>query len=604
MPLDLPPPLPPQQAEVVTLEQRHAGAQASGDVITLTVGQYTLLVSGNTYLTEQRIRDVTGAGRTPSQVVLLLNALYAAEGYPLVNVQYAREGQSETIYVHVNEGYLAEVDAPPSITPFFEHFEGRRDLKEADFEAMRVLAELKSERAGYNMSASYNVRESDPAAFTLVIDGQKDPEHDPFNLTAAFGNPGNRFLGRYFGLVNGKYSLPNGDRIGLGYSHGFTGIGTDRGGEDYDRVDLSYSTVNSYGLYGFSAAYTEYAVSGLFESGPITSGNTQFTFEDDREEAEIIDVKLTGNQLLYARDDSRWLLEQELGYIDSTIDITQGRLVATTNNGDAGNQTGADPLDVLLGENTLLGGILGGLIDPAAPGQGGGQTQPGAGNTTSESSSLAGQSIQDERYATARLGTSYSDGWRLGDRRGSLNLGLGYKQGFAGDIDNPLTDSERSDEFGLFDASASAKYRLPLEMLVSLDIKTQVSVNDRVPQQQQWVLGGPDNLSAFLPGILVGDTGAYGRLQLQLARWQFFSRPIRFSLFAEHGMAQFEGDNKPLGRQETQRASDAGIKLEFAPFDWLQLTVHAAEGFSESGLSDETINDLESDIYFNLRGEF
>ncbi len=116
MPLDLPPPLPPQQAEVVVLEKRYAGAQKD-QVIELNVDKYRLLVSGSSYLSEERIREVTGAAKTPSQAILLLNALYAADGYLFVHVQYARE--DDTIYVQVNEGYLAEVDAPPSVQPYF-----------------------------------------------------------------------------------------------------------------------------------------------------------------------------------------------------------------------------------------------------------------------------------------------------------------------------------------------------------------------------------------------------------------------------------------------------------------------------------------------------
>ncbi|MEQ8798609.1 MAG: hypothetical protein RJQ08_16355 [Salinisphaeraceae bacterium] len=579
MPLDLPPPLPPQQAEVAVLEQRNAAADR---VIELEVGQYTLLVTGNTYLSEERIRQVTSAGRTPSQVVLLLNALYPADGHILVNVQYAREGQSDTIYVHVNEGYLAEVDAPPAIAPFFESFEGERGLTKQDMEPMRVLAELKSERAGYTMTSSYSVDPANPAAFTLVIDGREDPDHDPFDLTAAFGNPGNRFLGRYFGLANAKYSLDNGDQIGLGYAHGFTGLGSSRGGEKYGRGDLSYSTVNAWGLYGLSGSYTEYEVSGLFDSPASADGGNQLVFQDDRESAEIVEVKLTGNQFLYADEDARWLLEQELAYVDSTLTIDEGQLVASGGNG------GGDP---------ILGGLLDGLLGDLL----GGLTGGGGGM---DSVSLAGQRIQDERYGTARLGTTYSDSWTLFDQRGSLNVGAGYKRGFGGEIENTLTDAERTNEFNLFDASLKTSYRLPYQMLASIQVKGQFSLDDRVPQQQQWVLGGPDNLSAYLPGILVGDTGAYGRFQVQLPRWRVFSRPYRFSVFVETGMAQFEGDNKPFGRADTQRATDAGIKLEFAPLDNIQLTVHAAEGLSESGIPDNVLDGAESDVYFNIKGEF
>lgn len=578
MPLDLPPPLPPQQAEAAVLEQRYEAAE---DPLLLKVGRYRLLVSGNDYLSEERIREVTAAGRTPSQVILLLNALYAAEGYLLVNVQYARKGQTDTIYVQVNEGYLAEVDAPPAVEPFFEGFEGERGLTETDVEPMRILAELKAERAGYNLSTSYTIDPDNPAAFTLVIDGQEDPNHDPFEFTVAFGNPGNRFLGRYFGLSSLKIDTPDGNQIGLGYATGFTELGSSRGGEDYDRYDLSYTLISSWGLYSLSGSYTKYEVSDLF----ATDDSDPVRIEGDVAESEISEVRLAGNQFLYADDDTRWVLEQQLEYVDSTIELTAGNLVVEDQDG---NGTADGPLGGLLGG--VLDDLLGGVLTPGTP--------------STAMAALAGQSIQDEHYYAARLGTTVSDSWSLFGKRGSISLGGGYKRGLGGEIENTFTDRERQAQFDLLDADFSVNYQMPWQMLLSLDAKAQFSLDDRVPQQQQFVLGGPGNLSAYLPGILVGDTGTFASLALQLPRWQLFSRPYRFSLFVETGSAKFEGPNPPLRREGTARATDAGIKLEFAPFDFLQITAYTAVGLSESGLSDEVVERNESDAYFNIKATF
>lgn len=593
MPLDLPPPLPPQLADDAVLEQRYETAAARGDVLVIEVGRYRLLVSGNSYLSEERIREITSVGKTPSQVILLLNALYAADGHLFVNVQYAREDQTETIYVQVNEGYLAEVEAPPALEPFFDQFEGERGLTAADLEPMRVLAELKSERAGYIMTTSYTIDPGHPEQFTLVIDGRENPNHEALDLTAAFGNPGNRFLGRYFGLASAKYNTPWGSQIGLGYAHGFTDIGRSNGGEDYNQYQLSYSLISSWGLYALSGAYTKYEVSDLFDQSigaPVPGDSAQLTIENDVEEAEITEIKLVGNQFLYADEDTRWLLEQQLGYVDSVIEITEGALVLTP--AMAGQDQPADP--GLLGLLTdLLGPLLGGLLDP-----GGGAPPAGA------SALLAGTRIQDEEYYTARLGTTLSDGWQLFGNRGAVTLGAGFTRGFGGEIQNTLTDRQRTNEFNLFDAKFKVSYRLPADLLATLELNGQYSLDDRLPQQQQFVLGGPGNLSAYLPGILVGDTGAYGAFRIQLPRWELFSRPYRLTLFVESGLARYEDEPLPFSRDATQRATDVGIKLEFALLDFLQLTVYAASGISESGIPEQLVEQSDSDAYFNIKATF
>ena len=527
MPLDLPPPLPPQQADAAVLEERHAVASSQGDVIQIGVGQYTLRISGNTYLSEGRIREVVEVGKTPSQVILLLNALYAAEGYLFVNVEYARRGNSDTIYVQVNEGHLADVEAPPELAPYFEKFEGERGVRKRDLEPMRVLAQIKADRMGRDVSSEYRIDDSNPEAFTLRLEGEEKPAHDPVTFTTVFGNPGNRFLGRYFGFANAKIDTPGGDQIGVGYGTAFTGLGDTRNGESYDNYSLSYSTVTTLGLYSLSASHTEYEVEERFDL-------------DDREEAEIFRLKASGSQFLYADEKTRWVLEQELQYTYSIIEFVS-----------------ADPPD------------------------------------------LIGQRAQDEEYGAFRLGTTVSRSWELFDRRGSVSGGAGYKRGLGGNVENLVNTGRRTD-FNILDAKMTLRYLFPWELVGSLDLKGQKSIERLVPQDEQWVLGGTDNLSAYLPGILIGDSGAYARLQLQLPRWKLFDRPYRFSLFTEAGTAKFE--NGP--EQSSRSACDAGVKLEAAPADWLELKLYAAEGFCESNLDSDFVERNEADLFFNVKAEF
>lgn len=568
MPLDLPPPLPPQQAEVSVLEKRNASA-SKDQVIEFNLDKYRILITGNTYLSEERILSVIRVAKTPSQAILLLNALYTADGYLFVDTQYAREGN--TIYVQVNEGYLAEVDAPPSIEPYFKKFEGRHGLTPTDIEPRRILAELDATRAGYTMTGKYSVDPDNPEAFTWTIDGERIPDHKPWQVGAAFGNPGNRFLGRYFGLANASYNAANGDTFGLGYAHGFTSLGNSRGGQDYNRGSLSYSTVTPWGLYGVDGAYTDYSVRGLF--GSVTTNNTGggnnnggllgslpiigglfggqgggqsagqgTTALNDKEDAYIAEINLTGNQFLYANEDTRWVLEQKLQYVDSVIEFS-------------------------------------------SPEQ------------------LDGVHIQDEQYGAGRLGTTVSTSWSLFDRNGNVEGGFGYKRGFAGHVRSDLSDPQRTKNFNILDSKLDTAYELPWNMLLGLKLKGQYSIDDRLPQQEQWVLGGPDNLSAFLPGVMVGDTGAFGNLRLQLPPGDLFGKlRYRFSLFIEAGTSEFEQARGAF--KGTRSASDAGVKLEVAAYKNYQVTLYSAQKISDKNISRDVLNDAETDFFFNVQANF
>jgi hypothetical protein len=538
MPFDLPPPVPPVQAEVRTLEAQADTARAADNLLREPVGRYELLISGNRYLDSARIHEVVSQANTPSQAVRFLNALYAAEGHPLVNLAYAADG--ETIHVHVNEGRITAVQAPPMLRGFFEDVIDKNRVTRRDLEPGRLLAGIKAGRAGHEVEAHYEVDEANRNRYTLVLEQNDVPDYQPVEWTTTFGNPGNRFLGRYFGFTDLSAKLPNGDMLGAGYGTAFTGLGDPRNGTDYDNYRLSYSTVNAWGLYSLEGSYTEYGIEDRFN---------QRLFDNEREEAEILDVRLNGSQFLHADNDTRLILEEQLQYVDSTVDFTEGR--ALTNAGSLG---------------------------------------------------LAGTSVQEENYGAARVGLTASQDAQLFGRPLHASAGAGYKRGLGGHVDN-LISTDRTADFDVYDANFVGRYTLAHDWQLSLHGKGQLSDDDTVPEQQQWVLGGSDNLAAFLPGTLFGDTGMYGRFQVQTPRWSLFSRPLRLAAFIEGGTAEFENRGTP-----TTTASDYGLKLEYSPLPHVELAAYVADSLSTSHIDDVYGDGFaernEADFFFNVTTRF
>lgn len=529
MPISLPPPIPPQQAEVGILEARHEQAQAKGNVIVLDSGKYQLLVSGNSYLKKKKIKSVTRKGNNPSAKVLLLNALYLSKGHILVNIQYARDGR--IIYVQVNEGVLKRIDGPPVPKAFFAKFKGVQDLTKSQLAPELVLAERRAMRAGYKVSLHYSVDPLHPSSYTLDIDTQPDPSHKSVDSILTFGNPGNRFLGRYFGLAHVNIKSPTGDVYGINYAHGFINLGTPRGGDAYNSVQLSYSRVNPFGMFGVSGSYSHYKFHNQFPTIP-----------DDHIKATTYEGALTGSQILLTQPGSRLVLQEKAGYVDAKRTLTK-----------------ASGLPI-------------------------------------------GLRLLDEHFAFAQLGVAGNRAWQFLGRRGNLSGHVDYVRGFAGSVDNFLAFADRrTAHFNVFQGELKAAYSLPRNLTVNMNLRGQLSPGDRLPLHQQFVLGGPASLRAWLPGILVGDTGAYANLNLELPRWHVLGMPLRFTFYIEGGMANYEDVSSGVPRilRQTRSAADGGAKLEIQLLDSISAVFYAALPIADHNLGDRA-HDARSDAYFTL----
>lgn len=536
MPIDLPPMVPPQAAHHAGLESRYDLGH-TGKKIQVQIGQQTVLIRGNTYLTEKQIQRAAKIVDSPAKFIYLLNALYRAAGHQFVSVQYARDPGSRLIYVIVNQGYIEKVNAPDLLKPFFDQFRDKPGLEPQDFAEARILGGLKAKRAGVTVSSKFTVRKNDPYAFVLDLKTKPDPSHNDLTLTTTFGNPGNRFLGRYFGFTGLQYNLPNGDVAGLTYGRSFTDIGDAHGGDDYDYWQFSYSTINTLGLYGVSGSYTNYQL------------NNQYGF-GETQRAETKTVALQGSQFLYATNTTRWLIKEKLQYIDTATAVTQAPISKT---------------------------FPSGLVFP-----------------------VKGQKTIDEQYGAFELGTTFNHSRLLFGQIATIQMQASYKRGFAGRIDD-IAGTNRQTDFNLFAGRLKLIYRLPWKMRLDLLVQGQRSIDKELPQQEQWVLGGPGKLSAYLPGILVGDTGAYGRFDFQLPRLELGPFSWTLTLFTEAGTATFA--DRTGSRSAVRAVADAGAKLEFKIGQWFAVSAYHADSLGTRNFEiypgRDYIEEREVDYFFN-----
>lgn len=551
MAIDLPPAMPPQLTPI----QDVARESENYAPYTAKIGQFELRLSGEHGLTAEELKAVFESARTPSQVILLANAATYRKGHLLVRFLYTSPIDG-VIHIHAIQHKLGQVQSSRAIQRYFSDMEGDRDLTRAEFQSAAVLASLYSDRIGvdYSISFEHNLRNN---AIDLVFNEKLDLAHRATRFQAQLGNQGSRFAGRYFFNLGATHYFGTGTELSGGYETAITEWGEARDGKDFHRFQIKVDHPFTVGLYGVQASHTEYtreASNGaptasssclllplLCVPDDATTTNPASAFD-----ADIQQVAVTGNQIILSDIDRRLNLTQRLEWTDSTLDAT----------------------------NALT--------------------------------------LQDERYAAAELGASYFKATRIGDRLLNWKLGLSAKGGLSGDSGTLGTDNgtegisigKRTAEFVVLNPSAAISYSLTDSLRATLTLNAQIT-NDQLPQQQQWVLGGIDRLSAYLPGVLVGDSGFHIDTGLS-RRWTLGVFTLDVGLFAEYGGARYENasglnSTGTVDYSQTASIADTGLRATIQAWDWFSLRAVVAESLSEDNLDEEVLQRSESDFFIVVK---
>ncbi|MFO1413395.1 MAG: ShlB/FhaC/HecB family hemolysin secretion/activation protein [Burkholderiales bacterium] len=124
-----------------------------------------------------------------------------------------------------------------------------------------------------------------------------------------------------------------------------------------------------------------------------------------------------------------------------------------------------------------------------------------------------------------------------------------------------------------------------------------------LPQNQQWVLGGFGNLSAWLPAIMVGDKGTLGRATVSTPTWQWEGFSATGTAFAEWGLAGL--DFAEPGVPSVRGASDAGISVSASYSTGTQLLFAYAWPLGSRNVPISALNRQgKANLYFSLSQSF
>ena len=548
MAIDLPPAMPPQLAanqEIVRSSERYA-------VTSGKVGDYELRFSGEHGLSAEDLNSIIDKSQTPSQAILLANAASYKQGQLLVRYYYSTPVNG-VITVHAVQQSVGVIKGNDTLRKHFAELEGDRNLTRKEFQTPAVLAGLYADRRGVDYGVSYE-ENTQINAIDLVFTEREQADADRTTVQAQLGNQGSRFAGRYFFDAGVVHDFDNGTEFAAGYETALTDLGESRDGKDYHRFQLKLDHPFSFGLYGVEASHTQYVreledvtVQGTTCLLPLLCVPTTTSSTTDIDhDAEIQQVAFNGSQVLSGDIDHRLMLTQRLEWIDSFIDSS---------------------------------------IDTV---------------------------IQDERYTTAELGASYFRAALVRNKLLNWKVGLAVKGGLGSDKGTLGTDNassgvsvgKRTAEFVLFKPSAAASYSLSENLRASIKFNAQIA-DEQLPQQQQWVLGGMDRISAYLPGALVGDSGYHLDAALGY-RWLLGDFTLNTEVFAEYGSASYENasGSDSSGRIDygsDSSLADAGLRLTLSAWDWMEIKAVVAESISADNVNEDILERSEADFFITLK---
>lgn len=213
---------------------------------------------------------------------------------------------------------------------------------------------------------------------------------------------------------------------------------------------------------------------------------------------------------------------------------------------------------------------------------------------------VSDQTLQRQEYASAELSTQFSRIFNPLDIPTELSAGVAVRSGLG---DNKTDEALVAADLGylLFRPTVSAKANVTDWVALRLMAIAQIT-DDRLPEQQQWVVGGIGNIESYLPGVASGDSGGLGRFQLEFKSYDVASVKFSPTLFVEYGYTKYEN---PLDGQSgaKQSLADGGVGLSMTrgPFE---AAVSYAESFHEKKVEKDVLHDSDANMFFRVAMKF
>lgn len=333
-------------------------------------------------------------------------------------------------------------------------------------------------------------------------------------LAATLNNHGNRYAGPYLAAAGLRQSLRSGAEFTLSGGGSLAGL-DDEDAEPYWEAAAGASRTGAPGIFALEGRYADFRQRLAAPAAPALDGR-------------VYSATLSWLRPLHADFLQRLNLQLQLGHSDEAI--------------------AAPPApDGLLQQLLRLLGLL--------------------------PSSAQDDDLLRERYQSAEVALSYAARFSWLPRPTEIEAGVAARAGIGGDF----TGSAAEAHYLLWRPTLLLRQYLASQWAAVAEARFQFS-DDRLPRQEQWILGGPSGLHAFQTGAGLGDEGSNLRAAFE---WQAeagsWLRAHEFAprLFVEYGTAEraVPDFGLPAGRVEI---ADAGLEIGARLAPALHASVSAA----------------------------
>ncbi len=550
MSIDMPPPMQPMQISQTQLEK--ISSQYPSPYIAGSIKGIKINVLSLPYIAKEDVITLLDRAETPSQFIISLNTAYYLKGHLLIKIAYRQQG--DTVFVYAAQTRLKSVQGPKSITKYFNDLVNDEDLMIAEVDRRRVLANVTANRQVSHYSVSYlvddNIQETD-----LLLTA-RDSDGDQNQLSLSLNNEGNRYVGSYLGSAEWRSWFDNGGELKLAYLRAIPRGDEKKEGNRYNAFLVGYNYPSRFGLYGVDAMVSGYSrlvtesvdnpnffnqCQSLFNPlcSPFQSNSqsTQVLLDID---ATTTKYTLAGEQIAYSRPGRRLIINESIERIADEI------------------------------EDSQQGVIL------------------------------------DESYGVIGLGLKYIVSSASSQHKNMAQLQLQLKSGLGSDSgtlstvnDDSVSIGKHSADFLLLKPSITAQLNLFNNFQLQFSGNAQLSNDTQVPQFQQYTLGGITQLSGFLPGVLVGDSGSYAKVEILMKPTRETGFRLIPSIFIESGKTSSEDTTSELSKEKS--LSDAGVRLQLYFGEHFQMEVVSAKLVSDSNLSQRHIDEYSMDLFAKMK---
>jgi hemolysin activation/secretion protein len=289
--------MPPQQGSVEAVQQGEA-------LTSFAAHDYQVHVFGAREFGAQQLAAIVSGANTLSNGLRALVSAHYGAGYPGASLSYAVAGHD--VFVLITLEGIASVQAEAPLGKYFESLAGASPLTASALEPRRVLATMHADRAGL-IGKPELVPGVGGATFALQPQEGPGSTHGSIEL----GNPGNRFVGRYFADLELSTGTRWGDELrSLTRSTVGPGDGATEG--DYLQQDLAWNRVTTWGIFGIGGRYVAYG----FDPAPGTTWDGEIRLGEVRWQYPVL-----------ADFDSRLITQAKVDRTDKTTEDQTGALL-------------------------------------------------------------------------------------------------------------------------------------------------------------------------------------------------------------------------------------------------------------------------------------